>query len=86
MAYKKSEEFSYEITKHLCDLSEKNKGWVKQLNTIKWNNSKEEVYDIRSWHYPDDSDTPDRMSKGISLSYEEFAILCQSAYDEGIVG
>lgn len=86
MAYKKSDEFSYKITKHLQDLSEKTStGWVKQLNLVKWNDSKEEVYDIRSWHYPEGSDTPDRMSKGVSMSYDEFALMCQAAYDEGIV-
>ena len=53
------------------DLSPKsNKGWVKQLNRVKWGDNAP-VWDIRSWHYLEGESVPDKMSKGASLSDEE---------------
>ena len=76
---KKDEEFKYEIVEHLCDLGDANeKGWKKELNLIKWNGG-EEKYDIRSRNADHT-----KMGKGISLSYDEFAIMCSEAFDRGI--
>ncbi len=76
---KKDDEFKYEIKEHLEDLGEANeKGWKKELNIVSWNGG-EEKYDIRSWN-----EDHTKMGKGISLSYEEFALMCQVAYDKGI--
>ena len=66
----KDKEFSYEITEHLVDLSEPKAGWIKQLNKVSWNGAAPTV-DLRQWHYPDGSDSPDRMGKGITLSKSE---------------
>ena len=77
---KKDEEIKYEIQEHIVDLTEPNeKGWKKECNLISWNGG-ESKYDIRSWN-----EDHTKMGKGIALSYEEFAILCQEAYDRGIV-
>ena len=68
-------DFQYQILKVAADLSPKSdKGWVKQLNQVKWGDNPA-TWDIRSWHYPDGSDTPDKMSKGISLSQDELMSL-----------
>lgn len=63
----------FEIVETLADLST-NKDWRRQLNKVKWY-GKDAVYDIRSWHYPEGSDTPDRMGKGVTLNDEEFQAL-----------
>lgn len=68
-------DIQYEIMEHVTNLSEKsNTGWVKQLNRVKWSNNNP-VWDIRSWRYPDTSNTPDRMSKGVTLSDAEMNAL-----------
>lgn len=72
MADKKIE---FEIKETLLDLNEKtDKGWVKQLNKVKWGNNSP-ILDIRQWHYPEGSDIPDRMGKGITLSRTEMTKL-----------
>lgn len=70
----KDKEFTYEITEHLVDLSGPKGGWVKQLNKVSWGGSAPTL-DIRQWHFPDGSDTPDKMSKGITLSKSELKVL-----------
>lgn len=62
-------EFKYEITKRIAVLSTNARGWERQLNMISWNDH-EPKYDIRDWS-PDGS----KMSKGISLSHDEMAVL-----------
>ncbi len=62
-------EFKYEITERIAVLSTNAKGWERQLNMISWNDH-EPKYDIRDWS-PDGS----KMSKGISLSHDEMAVL-----------
>ncbi len=62
-------EITYEIIEHIADLSTDRKGWIKELNLIKWNNA-EPKYDLRSWS-PDKS----KMGKGITLTEEEVQIL-----------
>ena len=46
-------------------LSEKNKGWSKELNLISWND-REPKYDIRDW-----APEHGKMGKGVTLSVEE---------------
>lgn len=68
-------DIQFDIIVTATDLSPKsNKGWVKQLNLVKWGD-REPIWDIRSWHYPDGASVPDKMSKGVSLSKEEMSAL-----------
>ena len=62
-------EFKYEITERIAVLSTNARGWERHLNMISWNDH-EPKYDIRDWS-PDGS----KMSKGISLSHDEMAVL-----------
>ena len=59
-------EIKYEVVQRIAVLSQRPRGWERQLNLISWNDK----YDIRDWS-PDGT----RMGKGISLSGEELAIL-----------
>ena len=73
MAKKKS--FTYKITKRIAVLSVTPKGWTKELNLISWD-EKTPKLDIREW-------SPDRskMSKGITLTYEEAEALLAALSD-----
>lgn len=63
-------EIKYEIVKSLGALGEPNgKGWVKELNLIKWNDYPAK-YDLREW-LPDEK----RMGKGLTLSHDEVVAL-----------
>jgi hypothetical protein len=62
-------DIKFEIIKKFGILSKSNKGWVKELNLIRWND-REPKYDIREWS-PDGK----TMSKGVTLSKEELAAL-----------
>ena len=62
-------EIKYDIIQKSAVLSQRPRGWERQLNLISWNDG-EPKYDIRDWS-PDGS----RMGKGISLSAEEMGIL-----------
>jgi hypothetical protein len=62
-------DIKFEIIKKFGILSKSNKGWVKELNLIRWND-REPKYDIREWS-PDGK----TMSKGVTLSKEELATL-----------
>ena len=62
-------EIKYEVVQRIAVLSERPRGWERQLNLISWNDG-EPKYDIRDWS-PDGT----RMGKGISLSHDELAIL-----------
>lgn len=53
------------ISKKIGTLSEKNKGWKKELNLVSWN-GREAKYDIRDW-----SEENEKIGKGITLSKEE---------------
>jgi len=59
-------DIKFEIKKHIGILSESNNGWTKEINLVSWN-EKEPKYDIRDWN-PEHT----RMSKGITLTNEEF--------------
>ena len=58
-------EIKYEVVQRVAVLSQRPRGWERQLNLISWNDG-EPKYDIRDWS---------RMGKGISLSHDELAIL-----------
>lgn len=58
-------EVKYEIIEHLGVLSEREKGWKKEINLISWND-REPKYDIRDW-----SENHEKMGKGITLSEDE---------------
>ena len=62
-------EIKYEVVQRIAVLSERPRGWERQLNMVSWN-GREPKYDIRDW-------APDgvKMGKGISLTHDELAIL-----------
>ena len=65
------EEYSVKITKHIGNIKTTGSGWTKELNLVSWN-SKEPKYDIRDW---DESHI--RMTRGITLTEEEFKVLVE---------
>lgn len=68
-------ELKYEIVKTCGVLSTSNRGWIKELNLVSWND-REPRYDLREW-----SPNHDRMGKGITLSKEEAAKLKEALAD-----
>ncbi len=68
-------EIKYEIVQRIAVLSQRPRGWERQLNLISWNDA-EPKYDLRDWS-PDGS----RMGKGISMTKAELANL-RSILDE----
>ena len=58
-------EIEYEIIEQLGVLSEREKGWKKEL-TLSSRNGREPKYDLRDW-----SKNHEKMGKGITLSKEE---------------
>ena len=58
-------EFKYEIKQEVGVLSEKPNGWRREVNMISWNDADPKV-DIRDW-----APEHEKMSKGISLTYDE---------------
>lgn len=74
-------DFDWEIKEHVVDLEEKSdKGWVKQLNIVRWGDNAPS-FDIRKWHYPEDSEIPDKMGKGVTLSSKELSVLAEFLKD-----
>ena len=71
--------YTYEIMDHLCTLSEREDGWVKEMNIISWNGS-EPKYDIRSWS-PDHA----HMTRGITLTAEEMEQILQELHGDDAV-
>ena len=55
-------EVKYEIIEQIGVLSISDKGWKKELNLVRWNDS-ETKYDIRTW-----SPEHEKMGKGITLN------------------
>lgn len=62
-------EFKYEVKKNLGSLSEGRSGWKREVNMVSWNDNAAKL-DIRDW-----APEHQKMSKGISLTYEEASIL-----------
>ncbi len=55
----------YEIKQNIGCISKTDKGWIKELNIVSWNNNKPK-YDLREW-----DSTHEKMSKGITFSADE---------------
>lgn len=64
-------DISFEIKKHIGILSESPAGWHKEVNLVSWN-GKPVKYDIRDW-----SPDHDKLSKGVTLTLEEWEKLCE---------
>ena len=62
-------EFKYEVKKTLGQLSGGRSGWCREVNMVSWNENPAKL-DLRDWA-PEHA----KMSKGISLTYEEASIL-----------
>ena len=62
-------EIKYEVVQRIAVLSQRPRGWERQLNLISWN-GRDPKYDIREWA-PDH----EKMGKGVTLSKEEMAAL-----------
>lgn len=60
-----SEKITFEIVNHIGVISEKTKGWNKELNRVIWN-GRDTKYDIRDW-----DKNHEKMSKGITLTVDE---------------
>ena len=60
-----AKDFEFEIVEHIGVLSEKTKGWKREINLISWSGAEPKI-DIRDWS-PDHS----KMGKGITLTAEE---------------
>ena len=58
-------EIKYEVVQRVAVLSQRPRGWERQLNLISWNDG-EPKYDIREWS-PDHS----KMGKGVTITKEE---------------
>ena len=76
-------EIKYEVVQRVAVLSQRPRGWERQLNLISWNDG-EPKYDIRDWS-PDGT----RMGKGIVVLEEEMRACCDHLYmmtDDGTYG
>ena len=62
-------DFRYDIVEEIGVLSEKAKGWRKELNLISWNGATPK-YDIREW-----APEHEKMGKGGTLTKEELEAL-----------
>lgn len=58
-------DIEYEIVEELGVISERTKGWTRELNLISWNGGAPK-YDVRDW-----APNHEKMGKGITLSIEE---------------
>lgn len=66
---KDRDDFQFEIIRHFGVLSTSSRGWIKELNLVRWN-GRDPKYDIREWQ-PDHQ----KMSKGVTLTREEMGEL-----------
>ncbi len=64
-------ELTFEITQHHGVISEKSKGWRREINSVSWNGA-EPKYDIRDW-----DPTHEKMGKGIVLTETELRTLME---------
>ena len=60
-----AKDFDFEIVEHIGVLTEKTRGWKREINLVSWGGADPKI-DIRDWS-PDHS----KMGKGISLTREE---------------
>ena len=69
----------HEIEKHVAVISEKNNGWKKELNVVKWGENPAK-FDIREW-----DEDHEKMGKGVTFTEEELRNLYDSLreYFEG---
>ena len=58
-------EIKYDIIQKIAVLSQRPRGWERQLNLISWNN-REPKLDIREW-----APEHEKMGKGVTLTEEE---------------
>ena len=63
------DDFQFEIVRHFGVLSTSPRGWIKELNLVRWN-GRDPKYDIREWQ-PDHQ----KMSKGVTMNREEMSEL-----------
>ena len=62
-------DITYEIAQKVAVLSNRGKGWTKEINLVKWNDGAVKV-DLREWNEDHSS-----MKKGITLNGAEFDVL-----------
>lgn len=70
-----SNEISFEITKRIGVIKTYPTGWSKEINMVSWNGGQAKV-DIRDW-----DESHEKMSKGITLTKEEFRDMIQVVKD-----
>ncbi len=72
-------DIKFKITNHIADLGDPSaKGWRKELNEVSWND-REPKFDIRDW-----SEDHTKMGKGITLTYEELALMVEACKEKGV--
>ncbi|WP_428769672.1 YdbC family protein [Treponema sp. HNW] len=64
-----ADDFSFEITQSIGELSKSKGGWALELNMVSWG-GRDAKYDLRSWS-PDHQ----KMGKGITMTREELGAL-----------
>jgi len=64
-----ADDFSFEITKQIGEISKSKSGWALELNMVSWG-GREPKFDLRSWA-PDHQ----KMGKGLTLTKEELTSL-----------
>lgn len=76
MAMAKNDDFTFEITRHIADLSEPTaKGWTLELNLVSWA-GRPAQFDIRQWN-----EDHTRSSKGSTFKQEELMSLYEVLHD-----
>lgn len=59
------DELKFQIIRSIGELSVSNKGWMKEVNIVSWNERPAKV-DIREW-----DPSHEKMKKGVTLTKEE---------------
>lgn len=62
-------DIAFEIKSHIGTIKKYSTGWSKEVNIVSWSGNDDKV-DIRDW-----DDTHERMSRGITLSFDETIML-----------
>ena len=73
-----ADDFSFEITKQIGEISKSKSGWALELNMVSWG-GREPKFDLRSWA-PDHQ----KMGKGVTLTKEEAASLRKLLNDANV--